>query len=114
MPAKVAAVASVEPHMALKSVAPTTVVMASPPGDMADELVGGLIQPFGDVGIGGDLAHEHEEGDYRKAVGGEGVEKILDQQIAGGAEADQVGEAHKTHDRHGEGQFDARKEKQQQ
>ena len=32
MPAKVAQVASVEPHMALKSVAPTTVVIASPPG----------------------------------------------------------------------------------
>jgi hypothetical protein len=30
--AKVAHVARVEPHIALKTVAPTTVVMASPPG----------------------------------------------------------------------------------
>ena len=72
---------------------------------MADKLMGRLIQPFSYIGIRGYLAHEHEKGDYREAVGGEGVKKIFDQKIAGRAEVDQIGEPHKTHDSHGKGQF---------
>ena len=37
-PAKVPTVASVEPHIDLKAVAPTTVVMASPPGTWPSHL----------------------------------------------------------------------------
>ena len=79
---------------------------------MADEFVGRRVQPFGDAGVEGDLAHEDEERDDREAVGGQNIEEVLGQQVQAGLPGDDVTEPQEPHQSHGEPEFDARQKEQ--
>ena len=85
-----------------------------PPGDMPDKFVGGVVQPFGDARIEGDLPHQDEERDHRKAVGGEDIEDILGQQIHGRLRGDDDAESDETDQRHGKAEFDPGQEEDQE
>ena len=85
-----------------------------PPGDVTDKFVGGVVQPFGDARIEGDLPHEDEERDHGESVGGEDVEDVLGQQIQGGLRGDDDAESDETDQRHGKAEFDPGEEKEQE
>ncbi len=75
MLAKVAQVARVEPHMALKSVAPATVVMAKPPRNVSYEFLSRVIELLGNIGVRCHLTHEDKKRDDGEPVRGERLEE---------------------------------------
>jgi hypothetical protein len=82
-------------------------------GNVADEPVGRRIQPFGDAGIEGDLAHQDEKRNDREPVGRQNIEKILGQQAQSGFPGNDVAEPQEPHQGHGESEFDAGQKQQQ-
>jgi len=50
---------------------------------MANESIGGMIQPLCDPCIEGNLTHQNKEGDHGKSIGRKDIKNILGQEVQG-------------------------------
>ena len=80
---------------------------------MADELVGGVIEPHRYARVEADLSHQDEEGEDRVPVVRHHVVEVSSQQVHRCRNAVKVCKTHKSDRGHSEAQFDAGRKKGQ-
>jgi hypothetical protein len=98
----VAVVAEFEPQIAEKAGAGGHRGAGQAAGHAPDPGVGGPVEALGGAGAIGELPHQHEQRNHRKAVGGKLLPDIGCREMGGGGHRKQVGVAQQTGGEHGE------------
>ncbi len=95
----VAVVAELEPQIAEKPALAATVVQA---GHAPDPFVGGVVKPLGGASAIGELAHQDEQRNHGKSVGGKLLPDVGRREVCGCRHREQVGVAEQAGGEHGE------------